>query len=86
MFDWDEQAPPIVSCLPVRSAVISRRGFPDSVLNMLPVVRYISVSYTHLDVYKRQFFESRGYTVERENTVIRQGIELKNYFMTKKTD
>lgn len=41
---------------------------------------------TFASVTAKPFFESRGYTVERENTVIRQGIELKNYFMTKKAN
>lgn len=54
----------------------------DSLENRVKAKEYT----TFASVTAKPFFESRGYTVERENTVIRQGIELKNYFMTKKTD
>ena len=55
------------------------------------------VSYTHLDVYKRQsfmntaasvtsrpFFEKQGYNVLEEQIVERRGVRLRRYLMEKK--
>ena len=38
---------------------------------------------THASITARPFFENRGYQVVRKNIVIRCGIELTNYIMTK---
>ena len=38
---------------------------------------------THASITAKPFFEKRGYTVIREQQVIRQGVALTNYVMTK---
>ena len=38
---------------------------------------------THASVTARPFFERQGYRVEAENTVVRNGVTLVNYLMSK---
>ena len=38
---------------------------------------------TYASLTARPFFEGRGYSVVRENTAVRRGVELKNFLVEK---
>lgn len=67
-------------------ADFQRRGIARRILNTLlseVQVNRVSVVNAHVSKTARAFFESRGFTLVREQSVSRRGVSLVNYIMTK---
>lgn len=63
-----------------------RKGIATALVNELEkqIAMYgISLFTTHASITAKPFFEKQGYIVIRENTVVRDGMELTNFIMEK---
>lgn len=60
-----------------------RRGVGSLLLAHLERSLPAGPLFVHASITARPFFEARGYRVTQEQTVVRCGIELKNFVMTK---
>ncbi len=63
-----------------------RRGVATALVTALEARRRaagIDAFYTFASITARPFFERQGYATDRENTVLRGGVRLTNYRMTK---
>ena len=59
------------------------RGVASALCDRLESESGADVLSVYASLTARKFFEKRGYVVIRENTVVRAGTELKNYYMEK---
>ena len=59
------------------------RGVASALCDRLESESRADVLSVYASLTARKFFEKRGYVVIRENTVVRAGTELKNYYMEK---
>lgn len=60
------------------------QGLGTVICNKLESIVGDNIISVHASITAKPFFEKRGYTVVREQTVIRKGISLKNYLMQKR--
>lgn len=60
------------------------RGIGSAICGALEHAVDADTVVTHASVTARPFFEHRGYAVAREQQVVRAGISLTNYVMTKR--
>lgn len=61
-----------------------RRGIGTAVCEALEAAAQTDKITVHASITAKPFFTSRGYTVMREQRVIREGIALTNYVMEKR--
>lgn len=59
------------------------RGIASAICDALESAVGIKTFTTHASITAKPFFQHRGYRVVKEQEVIRQGIALTNYVMTK---
>ena len=60
-----------------------RKGIASAICDKLEKAVSVKKITTHASITAKPFFEKRGYLVINEQTVIRNGISLKNYIMKK---
>lgn len=57
------------------------KGIGSAICNKLETVLNFKTIYVHASITAKPFFEKRGYSVVKEQTVMRHGVSLKNYIM-----
>lgn len=60
------------------------RGIGSALCGALERAAEADTVVTHASITARPFFERRGYAAEREQQVVRAGVSLTNYVMTKR--
>lgn len=60
-----------------------RRGVATALCDALEAASTAKVFTTHASITARPFFEARGYAVEKEQHVVRRGVTLTNFVMTR---
>lgn len=60
------------------------KGIATAIVNQLEQLNSAPIFTTYASITAKPFFEKCGYGVVRENKVIRNGVELLNYFMEKR--
>lgn len=60
-----------------------RKGIASAICDKLEQAVSVKKITTHASITAKPFFEKRGYLVINDQTVIRNGISLKNYIMEK---
>ncbi len=61
------------------------KGIGTSICNELESAVNSSEFTVQASITAKRFFESRGYTVVKEQQVVRRGVSLKNFYMKKRT-
>lgn len=62
-----------------------RKGIATAICDFLETDVCVEKLVTHASITAKPFFEQRGYSIVKEQQVIRNGISLTNYVMEKRT-